>query len=64
MTTMRTAAARGIPMQINTMVTAQTLDDLPAIYEVLKDVGIARWALFFLSPHSSAPVWYSLYCQV
>ena len=48
MTAMRAAAARGIPMQINTMVTAQTLDDLPAIYDVLKDVGIARWALFFL----------------
>lgn len=45
---MRAAAARGIPMQINTMVTAQTLDDVPDIYDVLKDVGIARWALFFL----------------
>lgn len=48
MTAMRAAAAHGIPMQINTMVTAQTLDDLPAIYDVLKNVGIARWALFFL----------------
>lgn len=44
----RAAEALGIPMQINTMVTAQTVDDLPAIYEYLTDFGITRWALFFL----------------
>lgn len=38
----------GIPLQINTMVTAQTLDDIPHIYSVVRDLGITRWALFFL----------------
>ncbi|HEX6385683.1 MAG TPA: radical SAM protein, partial [Anaerolineae bacterium] len=42
------ARAEAIPVQINTMVTAQTLEDLQCIYEAVKDLGIARWALFFL----------------
>lgn len=42
-----TAAAR-IPLQINTTVTAGTADDLPAIYELVKGLGIMRWTLFFL----------------
>ena len=44
----RAIIAAGIPLQINTMVTAQTLDDLPAIYRVVNELGITRWALFFL----------------
>lgn len=44
----RAIIAAGIPLQINTMVTAQTLDDLPAIHNVVKELGITRWALFFL----------------
>lgn len=40
--------ARGIPLQINTMVTEDTLADLPAIHQVIRDMGITRWALFFL----------------
>lgn len=44
----RAIVARGIPLQINSMVTAQTLDDIPQIYDVVKDLGITRWALFFL----------------
>jgi radical SAM protein with 4Fe4S-binding SPASM domain len=44
----RAIVARKLPLQIKTMVTAQTLGDLPAIYETLRDVGITRWALFFL----------------
>lgn len=43
-----TIVAQGIPLQINTMVTAETVTDLPRIYDVVKDVGITRWALFFL----------------
>lgn len=39
---------RGIQLQINTLVTATTLNDLPQIYQVVKDLGITRWALFFL----------------
>jgi AdoMet-dependent heme synthase len=44
----RAIIAQGIPLQINTMVTAETLADLPQIYEVVKTLGITRWALFFL----------------
>ncbi|OUC07265.1 Fe-S oxidoreductase, partial [Litorilinea aerophila] len=44
----RAVVEAGIPLQINTMVTAQTLDDIPRIHELLQDVGITRWALFFL----------------
>lgn len=37
-----------MPVQLNTMVTNETLDDLPNIYEVVKAWGLERWALFFL----------------
>jgi MoaA/NifB/PqqE/SkfB family radical SAM enzyme len=38
----------GIPLQINTLVTAETVDDLPAILRIVKDTGAQRWSLFFL----------------
>jgi radical SAM protein len=44
----RTIIAEGIPLQINSMVTAETLAHLPQIYQVVKELGITRWALFFL----------------
>jgi AdoMet-dependent heme synthase len=44
----RTAREEGLPVQINTMVTAGTVADIPAVYDVVRDLGIARWALFFL----------------
>ncbi len=44
----REAAALGFPIQINTLVSQETVEDLPAIYELLKSVGIMRWSLFFL----------------
>lgn len=37
-----------MPVQINTLAAAETAGDAPAIYEVLKPFGIARWSLFFL----------------
>jgi radical SAM protein len=37
-----------MPVQINTLVAAETVDDLPEIYELLKPFGLARWSLFFL----------------
>ena len=37
-----------IPVQVNTLISAETADDIPNIYEVLKPFGIARWSLFFL----------------
>ena len=42
------AAALEIPVQINTLVSAETLEDLPRIYELLKSRTIMRWSLFFL----------------
>jgi radical SAM protein len=50
-TTLRAAAwAReaSVPLQINTLVTAGTLDDLPAIFELLGRLEVIRWSLFFL----------------
>jgi radical SAM protein len=44
----RTIIAEGIPLQINSIVTAETLANLPQMYQVVKDLGITRWALFFL----------------
>jgi AdoMet-dependent heme synthase len=41
-------AAEGIPLQINTLVSAQTLDDIAQIYAEVRTWGITRWALFFL----------------
>ena len=37
-----------IPLQVNTLAAAETADDVPAIYELLKPFGVARWSLFFL----------------
>ncbi|HXJ79517.1 MAG TPA: TIGR04053 family radical SAM/SPASM domain-containing protein [Candidatus Methylomirabilis sp.] len=47
------AAARhcvtaGLPLQINTLVSEETLDELPAIHRLVIDLGAARWSLFFL----------------
>lgn len=44
----RAAHASGLPVQVNTMVTGETLADIPAIYEVVRHLGLDRWALFFL----------------
>ena len=38
----------GLPVQINTLVTDKTVDDLPAMYEMLKGQPVTRWTLFFL----------------
>lgn len=49
--TLRAAAhARdlGLPLQVNTLVTDQTLSDLPAIFELMHELGVMRWSLFFL----------------
>ena len=42
------AHALGLPLQINTLVTDETLPDLPALYELMQTLGIIRWSLFFL----------------
>ncbi len=38
----------GIPLQVNTLVSKETYDDIPAIFEVVKDFAVVRWSLFFL----------------
>lgn len=42
------AARLGMPIQINTLVSRETADDLPAIYALLKTYEVMRWSLFFL----------------
>ncbi len=42
------AAKLGMPVQINTLVSEETAEDLPAIYELLKTTQVMRWSLFFL----------------
>jgi AdoMet-dependent heme synthase len=45
---MRWAQELGMPLQVNTLVSVETAGDLPAVYELLKPLGVARWSLFFL----------------
>jgi AdoMet-dependent heme synthase len=44
----RNGAEAGFPIQVNTLVSEETADDLPAIYELLKQHKIMRWSLFYL----------------
>lgn len=45
----KAAATLGVPIQINTLVSQETVDDLPAVYELLKkEFPVMRWSLFFL----------------
>src|SRR5579863_4587737 len=37
-----------LPLQVNTLAAAETADDMPAVYELLKPFDVARWSLFFL----------------
>lgn len=42
------AREAGLPLQINTLVSASTLADLPEIYRLLTTLDIMSWSLFFL----------------
>ncbi len=44
----RESAAVGLPFQVNTLVSEETLDELPAIHRLVADLGALRWSLFFL----------------
>ncbi len=44
----RRAHQVGLPFQVNTLVSAETVDEMPAIEEVVRSVGASRWSLFFL----------------
>ena len=45
----RHAGRLGLPIQVNTLVSQETADDLPAIYKLLRtSFPVMRWSLFFL----------------
>jgi radical SAM protein len=44
----RAAVSNGLPFQVNTLVSDETLDDLGAIYLLAGALGAQRWSLFFL----------------
>jgi radical SAM protein len=44
----KAAAEAGLLVQVNTLVSAETVDQLQAIYELVVGLGVARWSLFFL----------------
>ncbi|MFC7134244.1 MULTISPECIES: radical SAM protein [Salinibaculum] len=48
--TARQAREVGLPIQINTTVTAATVDSLPDIADIVADLGAAMWEVFFLVP--------------
>ncbi|MDR5684475.1 MAG: TIGR04053 family radical SAM/SPASM domain-containing protein [Armatimonadota bacterium] len=44
----RCVREEGINLQINTLITACTADDLPALYGLVRSLDAVRWSLFFL----------------
>ncbi len=48
MQAIRWAQELNMPLQVNTLASAETADDVPAIYELLKPFAVSRWSLFFL----------------
>ncbi|MEQ1947957.1 MAG: TIGR04053 family radical SAM/SPASM domain-containing protein [Bryobacteraceae bacterium] len=48
MQAMKWAQELGMPLQVNTLVSAETAVDMPAIYELLRPMTPARWSMFFL----------------
>ncbi len=44
----RLVREEGMALQVNTLVTARTLEDLPALYRLVSDLDAVRWSLFFL----------------
>ena len=44
----RHAGRLGLPIQVNTLVAEETVDDLRAIYQLLTTFPVMRWSLFFL----------------
>ena len=50
------ARALGLPLQVNTTVCRQTVDDLPALVPQIEAIQPVLWALFFLIPVGRAQV--------
>ncbi|RDZ35189.1 MULTISPECIES: TIGR04053 family radical SAM/SPASM domain-containing protein [unclassified Haloferax] len=46
----RAAREAGLPLQINTTVCAQTVDELPVLCDLVADLGAVLWSVFFLVP--------------
>jgi radical SAM protein len=46
----RATRAADLPLQINTTVCAETVDELPAIRDLVEDLGAVLWSVFFLVP--------------
>ncbi|WP_049985441.1 TIGR04053 family radical SAM/SPASM domain-containing protein [Halobellus rufus] len=46
----RAAREAGLPLQINTTVCAETVGELPAVRDLVGDLGAALWSVFFLVP--------------
>ena len=45
---MRWAGELDMPLQVNTLVSAETAGDISAIFDLLRPLKVARWSLFFL----------------
>ncbi|SFR85092.1 radical SAM protein, BA_1875 family [Halomicrobium zhouii] len=46
----RDAADAGLPLQINSTVCAQTIEELPAVADLVEEMGAVLWSVFFLVP--------------
>ncbi len=46
----KNAREANLPLQVNTTVCAQTVEELPAIRERVRDIGAVLWSVFFLVP--------------
>ncbi|MFC4543648.1 TIGR04053 family radical SAM/SPASM domain-containing protein [Halosolutus amylolyticus] len=44
------AREAGLPVQVNTTICRQTVGELPAIRDLLEDIGAVMWSVFFLVP--------------
>lgn len=47
---LRTAAAEGLPVQVNTTVYANNVDHLERMVPMLQEHGVVQWSVFFLVP--------------
>ena len=50
----RQAAREEIPVQVNTTVTRRTIDDLPRMVDLLQELNINMWSVFFVVPTGRA----------
>lgn len=46
----RNAQDAGLPLQVNTTVCGETVDELPSIRDLVADLGAVLWSVFFLVP--------------